>query len=159
MPIDTPAPATLGPLARKVLAFGDCIERTVKKAKEPGFSAAGWNELAGFIATDRFERIGNFMERMNWPQYVEMLTQWGTTTDFWSRFRRITEAGNLVFLELEEHNKPRDASGFLQEKYAAATAGETARSAGELVVNSLTLYEFDAGGKLCHLDIYLQIPR
>lgn len=152
MPVDAPNPATLGPLARKVLAFGECIERTVMKAKEPGFSAAGWDELARLVAVDAFERVGNFMERMTWPQYVQMLTQWSTTTDFWSRFRRITEVGNLVFLELEEHNTPRGASGFLHDHHPSA-------GGRELVVNSLTLYEFDADGKLCHLDIYLQIPN
>ena len=69
--------------------------------------------------------------------YVAMLTRWGTTTDFWSNFRRISEVGNVVFLELEEHNTPR--------------GGE------ESVVNSLSLYEFDEGGKMVHLDIYLQM--
>ena len=130
------ARAAAGPLAEKVFQYTDLIESTVKAAKQPGFTEAGWAGLEALIATDRFERIGNFRERMDWPQYRAMLTQWGTTTGFWSNFRRITEVGRLVFLELEEHNTPRD--------------GE------ESVVNSLSLYEFDADGRLCHLDIYLQ---
>lgn len=164
MATGSPDPATIGPLARKVLAYGECIERTVKQAKQPGFTAAGWGELTGFIAVDKFERVGNYMERMNWPQYVEMLTQWAAATDFWSRFRRITEVGNLVFLELEEHNKPRVDSEFWREKFrtiaeAARIDPGAVRGDAESVVNSLTLYEFDANGKLCHLDIYLQIPN
>lgn len=136
MAIGSPDPSTVGPLARKVLQYGETIERTVEAAKEPGFTLEGWAELEELIAVDAFERVGNFREVMTWPQYRDMLTQWATTTDFWSKFRRISEVGNLVFLELEEHNTPR--------------GGE------ESVVNSLSLYEFDRDGKLCHLDIYLQ---
>ncbi len=132
----SPDPATLGPLARKVLAYIDCIEKTVTAAKDPAFGEAGWAQLEAMIATDSFERVGNFKEVMTWPQYRAMLTQWGTTTAFWSNFRRISEVGNRVFLELEEHNTP---------------AGQE-----ETVVNSLSLYEFDTAGKLAHLDIYLQ---
>ena len=62
--------------------------------------------------------------------------QWAPATDFRSRFRRISEVGNLVFLELEEHNTPPGGA--------------------ESVVNSLTLCEFDDAARLVHLDIYLQ---
>lgn len=136
MSIGSPDPSTVGPLSAKVLAYGECIERTVKAAKDPAFSADGWAELEAMLDTEKFIRVGNFREVMTWAQYRDMLTQWGTTTDFWSNFRRISEVGNLVFLELEEHNTPKDGP--------------------ESVVNSLSLYEFDAGGKLVHLDIYLQ---
>ncbi len=130
------ARAAAGPLAAKVFRYSDLIESTVKAAKDPAFTAAGWADLEALIAVDSFERVGNFKERMDWPAYRAMLTQWGTTTAFWSNFRAITEAGNRVFLELEEHNTPAGAP--------------------ESVVNSLSLYEFDDAGKLCHLDIYLQ---
>ena len=128
--------AVTGPLSRKVLQYGDVIERTVKAAKEPGFTEAGWAELEQLIALDTFERVGNDRARMGWPVYRTLLTKWATTTDFWSEFHRISEVGNLVFLELTEHNTPRGGA--------------------ESVVNSLSLYEFDDAGKLCHLDIYLQ---
>lgn len=131
------AEASAGPLAAKVFRYNRLIEETVKAAKEPGFTRAGWAQLETVIDPVKFERVGNFKEVMNWDQYVAMLTQWGTTTDFWSNFRRITEQGNLVFLELEEHNTPQ--------------GGE------ESVVNSLSLYEFDQAGKIVHLDIYLQM--
>ena len=42
----------------------------------------------------------------------------------------------LGFLELTEHNTPRGGQ--------------------ESVVNSMSVYEYDAAGKLVHLDIYLQ---
>ena len=136
MSIGSPDPATVGPLSAKVLAYGDCIERTVRAAKEPGFALSGWAELEAMLDVERFIRVGNFREVMTWPQYRDMLMQWGATTDFWANFRRISEVGNLVFLELEEHNTPQ--------------GGE------ESVVNSLSLYEFDDAGRLVHLDIYLQ---
>ena len=52
--------------------------------------------------------------------------------------RRISELPGLVYLELEErHTRP----------------------GGVAVVNSLSVYEFNADGKIKHLDVYLQQPR
>lgn len=132
----SPDPATLGPLARKVMHYGDVMERTVVAAKAPGFGDSGWDELAALLDTERFERVGNDKAAMGWEVYRGLLTGWATTTDFWSEFRRISEVGNVVFLELTEHNTPRGGA--------------------ESVVNSMSVYEYDAAGKLVHLDIYLQ---
>ena len=131
-------PATVtGALSKKVLQYCDVIERTVRAAKQPGFTAeTGWAELEELLNLEKFERVGNDKARMGWPIYRDLLTKWATTTDFWSEFRRISEAGTCVFLELTEHNTPRGGA--------------------ESVVNSLSLYEFDDAGKLAHLDIYLQ---
>jgi hypothetical protein len=129
-------PAVTGPLSRKVMDYGDIIERTVQTAKRPGFTEAGWNELAALLDTTNFQRVGNDKVAMGWDVYRGLLTKWAMTTDFHSEFRRISEVGNLVFLELTEHNIPRGGT--------------------ESVVNSLSLYEFDDAGKLVHLDIYLQ---
>lgn len=131
------ARASAGPLARKVLRYTELIAETVRNAKSPDFTEAGWAELESLIAVDRFERVGNFREVMDWPAYRAMLTAWGTSTEFWSSFRRISEVGKVVFLELEEHNTPAGMA--------------------ETVVNSLSVYEFDDAGLLVHLDIYLQI--
>jgi hypothetical protein len=132
--------AVTGAHARKVLDYTDVIARTVRAAKEPGFTEAGWDELAALLDTARFERVGNDKVAMGWEVYRGLLMQWATTTDFWSEFRRISEVGNLVFLELTEHNTPTDSLG----------------GGPESVVNSCTLYEFDEAGRLVHLDIYLQ---
>jgi hypothetical protein len=134
--LGSPDPATLGPLARKVLHYGDVMERTVVAAKEPGFSDAGWDELASLMDTARFERVGNDKAMMGWEVYRGLLTGWATTTDFWSQFHRISEVGNVVFLELTEHNTPRGGQ--------------------ESVVNSMSVYEYDEAGKLVRLQIYLQ---
>ncbi len=128
--------AVTGTYARKVLEYGAIIERTVRAAKEPGFTETGWDELAGLLDIEKFERVGNDKVAMGWPVYRGLLTMWATSTDFWSEFRRISEVGKLVILELTEHN--------------------TQRGQPESVVNSCTLYQFDDAGKLVHLDIYLQ---
>ncbi len=140
MPIGAPDPATLGPLARKVLEYGDVMERTVVAAKQPGFTEAGWDELAALLDTAKFRRVGNDKADMGWDVYRGLLTGWATTTDFWAQFHRISEAGNAVFLELTEYNTPCDSSG----------------GGAECVVNSMSVYEYDDAGKLVHLDIYLQ---
>jgi hypothetical protein len=128
--------AVTGTYARKVMQYGEIIERTVRAAKEPGFTEAGWGELAGLLDVETFERVGNDKVAMGWEVYRQLLTMWATTTDFWSEFHRISEVGKLVILELTEHNTPRGGA--------------------ESVVNSCTLYEFDDAGRLVHLDIYLQ---
>ncbi|PEQ13146.1 hypothetical protein B2G71_06745 [Novosphingobium sp. PC22D] len=128
--------AATGVYARKVLAYVDAIKETVERAKAPGFDASGWDEVAAMLDTEKFRRVGNDKAEMGWPVYRDLLMQWGTTTEFWSEFRRISEVGSRVFLELTEHNRP--------------VGGE------DVVVHSCTVYEFDEAGKLVHLDIYLQ---
>ena len=136
MPIGAPDPASLGPLARKVLHYSDVMERTVESAKDPGFTAASWDELAALMDTAKFQRVGNDKAQMGWDVYRDLLMKWAGTTDFWSQFRRISEVGQVVFLELTEHNTPIGGA--------------------ESVVNSMSVYAYDAAGKLIHLDIYLQ---
>lgn len=128
--------AVTGAAARQVLAYTDCIKRTVDGAKRPGFDESGWDDLAALLDTGKFVRVGNDKVAMGWEVYRGLLMQWATTTDFWAEFHRISQVGNRVFLELTEHNTPR--------------GGE------ESVVNSLTSYELDADGKLVKLGIYLQ---
>jgi len=126
-------------LAQQVLDFEATVKRLVKAAKDPGFTAADWAPLAEFVATGEFERIGTWMEVMNWQQYTEFMTQWASSSmGFDTVLRRISELPGLVYLELEErHTRP----------------------GGVAVVNSLSVYEFNAGGKIKHLDVYLQQPR
>ena len=123
-------------LSRKVLEFALVMKRWVDDAKRPGFSDSSWAPLAALVATEEFERVGNFLEVMRWPDYVTFLTRWATSSEWEFWFKRITENDRAVFLELEEHSR----------------TGEH-RS----VVNSLSVYEFNSAGKLRHLDIYLQM--
>jgi hypothetical protein len=122
--------------SRDVLDYSLVMKRLVGEAKQPGFSVESWAPLAEFVAIDEFERVGNFMEVMNWNEYVGFLTSWATTAQWECSFKRITETSDIVFLELEERS----------------TFGEFSN-----VVNSLSVYEFDVAGRIRHLDIYLQM--
>jgi hypothetical protein len=126
-------------LAQRVLDFEATVKRLVKAAKDPGFTAADWASLAEFVATGEFERVGTWMEVMNWQQYTGFLTQWAKSSmGFDTVLRRVSELPGLVYLELEErHTRP----------------------GGVASVHSLSVYEFNADGKIKHLDVYLQQPR
>jgi hypothetical protein len=122
-------------LCRTVLEYSRIMKRLVDRAKQPGFTVADWAPLAELVAVDEFERVGPFRELMHWRQYVGFLTQWACSAGWESTFRRVHQWANVVFLELEERSH-------LDGKVD--------------VVNSLSVYEFNAAGKIRHLDIYLQ---
>ena len=124
-------------LARKVLDYSLLMKRLVDEAKRPGFSVESWAPLAEMVAVDEFERVGNFLEVMNWPDYTAFLTRWAAGSEWECSFKRITESDGVVFLELEERSR----------------VGEHVS-----VVNSMSVYEFNDAGKLRHLDILLQMP-
>ena len=122
--------------SRTVLEYSLVIKRLVGEAKEPGFSVDSWNPLAELVAVDEFERVGPFKDVMNWPDYVDFLTNWASSSEWECSFKRITETADLVFLELEERSAVGDFTS---------------------VVNSLSVYKFDDAGKISHIDLYLQM--
>lgn len=124
-------------LSRQVLEYSRLMKQLVDQAKQPGFSEASWAPVAAMVDTERFQRVGNFKEVMTWGEYIAFLTPWAMSSGWECSFRRVTEAPGLVFLELEERSE---------------IGGHTS------VVNSVSVYQFDAAGKLFHLDIYLQMP-
>ena len=124
-----------GPLTTKVLEYDQTVRRLVSTSK----ASSDWAPLAEFVAVDEFERVGTFLEVQNWQQYTEMLTRWASATDsFESTVRRISELRDRVFFEIEERHF---------------------RGGHVNVVNSMTVFEFDEDGKICHLDVYLQQAR
>jgi hypothetical protein len=123
-------------LSRTVLDYSQIMTGLVLRAKQPGWSEECWAPLAELVDTANFERIGNFKEVMNWPDYVAFLTGWAAGCEWEGSFKRITEAPNLVILELEERVRMGDFSS---------------------AVNSVSVYEFNDAGKIVHLDIYLQM--
>ncbi|MEB3980453.1 hypothetical protein OQ968_04155 [Mycobacterium sp. 663a-19] len=122
--------------ARTVLEYSLVVKHLVGEAKKPGFSVGGWGPLAELVAVDKFERVGAFKEVMDWPQYVEFLTSWATSSEWGCSFKRVTEAAGLVFLELEERSTVGDFTS---------------------IVNSLSVYEFTDEGRIRHIDLYLQM--
>jgi hypothetical protein len=122
-------------LSAKVLEYERIVKKLSARAKQPGYSRDDWAELTAMIAVDAFERVGIYRERMSWAEYLDFMVPWAQSKDFDTRLRRITEAGNLVFFEIEEHH---------------------IRDGQATVVNSMNVYEFDGDGQICHLDVYLQ---
>ena len=124
-----------GPLTRRVLDYTHVMERLVPEIRTP----EDWAPLAEFVAVGEFERIGTFSEVQDWPQYTEMLTRWASKTDgFEAVVRRVTESDGLVYFEIEERHR---------------------RDARVHVVNTMTVFAFDANGRIRHLAVYLQQPR
>jgi hypothetical protein len=122
--------------SRTVLEYAATTGRLVGEAKQPGFTEAGWAPLAELVDTENFLRVGAFKEEMDWAGYVGFLTGWATTSEWECTFKRITEHGDLVFLELEERSTVGDFNS---------------------VVNSLSSYEFSDDGRIRRLDLYLQM--
>jgi hypothetical protein len=123
-------------LRRTVLEYGQTVERLVKAAKEPGFGVDGWAALGELVAVEDFVRVGNFKEVMNWQEYTSFLTNWAGSAEWDCSFKRITQAGEVVFLELEERSK---------------------MGTFESVVNSMSVYEFTADNLIRRIDVYLQM--
>lgn len=122
--------------SRTVLEYAATTGRLVGEAKTPGFTDAGWAPLADLVDTENFHRVGAFKEEMDWAGYVAFLTGWATTSEWECTFKRITEHGELVFLELEERSVVGDFRS---------------------VVNSLSVYAFSDDGRIRRLDLYLQM--
>lgn len=122
--------------SRMVLDYSQTMKTLVKAAKQPGFSVQSWAPLAELIATDEFIRIGPFKDAMNWTEYAEFLTDWAKSSDWDCSFKRITEAADVTFLELEESSQIGDFSS---------------------VVNSTSVYEFNADNKIRYIAVYLQM--
>jgi limonene-1,2-epoxide hydrolase len=125
----------LGPLSRIVLEFCNLHDLIVPRAKAEGFTATGWAPMAELVATDEFKRVGAYLEVMNWSEYTAFLTQWASDTTFDSTLRRISEAGQAVFYEIEERHFRGEES---------------------IVKNVMAVFEFNERNKIRRLDIYEQ---
>ncbi len=128
--------ATTTGRSRSVLEYAQITKRLVDSAKEAGFTVESWAPLAELIAVDEFVRIGPFKVVMNWDDYAIFLTNWAKSSDWVCSFQRITETTDLVFLELEERSHVGDFSS---------------------VVNTVSVYEFNADDKVRRIAVYLQM--
>jgi hypothetical protein len=126
-----------GPNSRRVLEYSYVMKGILDDAKKPGFTDDQWAPLADLVDIAKFERVGNFLETVHWDdQYVPLLSQWAKATDWNFTIRRLTEGPNYAVQEMHEYAQYPDR----YEEY-----------------NSVTVFEFDAAGKLVHLDVYLQM--
>ena len=124
-----------GPFTRTVLEYVRTMKGLVPAVKDP----ADWAPLADFVAVDEFERVGTFLEVQNWRQYTEMLTQWGSA---------------------RPRSRPRCVgSPSCPASSTSRSKSGTSEAMTSHVVNSMTVFEFNEDGKICHLDVYLQQAR
>ncbi len=133
--MDRKAPEGAGPLTQRVLEYDRALQRLVAEVRDP----ADWAPLAEYVAVQDFERVGTFLEVQNWNEYTEMLTRWVSATEsFETTVRRISETGALVYYEIEERHFRGDNVN---------------------VINSMTVFEFDANDRIRLLNVYLQQAR
>lgn len=133
---DTTVPSSnAGRLSHRVFEYTEVMQRLVPTVTVK----ADWAPLAEFVSVDEFTRVGTFMEHHDWDQYLDMLTQWVSSVDgFETTTRRVTEIGDIVYYEIEERHH---------------------RQGHVHVVNSMTVFSFDANDRIRRLDVYLQQPR
>lgn len=120
-----------------VLDYSKIIKDLTDRASIDADPQGYWAPLARLVDTAAFVRVGNFKEVMNWAEYTAFLTAWAPHAQWECSFKRISEVGDVVFLELEERTTISGVSN---------------------AVNSLSVYEFTADDKIAHIDIYLQMP-
>lgn len=125
-----------GPNSRRAIEYSYVMKGILDDAKQPGFTDQQWGPLGDLVNIATFERTGNFMEVVNWEQYVPLLSTWARATGWTFHVRRVTEGENYAILELHEYAEYPDRD----EDY-----------------NSVSVYEFDEVGKLAKLGIYLQM--
>ena len=124
-----------GPLARKVLEYQDVMKQLVPTIK----AREDWAPLESLVAVDEFERVGTRREVQDWREYTELLTHWaGAIERFETTVQRVSELPGLVYFAAEERH----------------FGGQ-----GVTVVNSLSVFEFDADEKIRRLSVYLQQAR
>jgi hypothetical protein len=125
-------------LSRKVLQYSESFLRIVDNIRQGLRVDNEWTRMEELVDVENFRRLGVFLtnraEVSNWQQYKQLITQYGGMTAWEGTLRRITEVPGLVYLELEERNTRNGATD---------------------VSNTVTIYEFNAAGRLCKLDVYV----
>lgn len=136
---EMPDPNTYSGLSRTVLKYAEAFRQLAERLKQPDYSERDWDAIEALVDTENFQREGVFLtdksEKFGWPTYREYVTKYAGNTSWEGTLRRITEAPNLVVLELEERN----------------TRGGVAD-----VSHTVTIYAFNDAGKLRHLDVYVR---
>lgn len=123
-------------LSRIVLEYVETSKKLSDECKKPGFDSASWDRLfTRFFDKENFRRVGHLKEEMDYPTYIGFQTKWATHCEWDCSFKRISEHGNVVFLELEER---ANINGFLN------------------AVNTVSVYEFTDKNTVRYLDVYLQ---
>lgn len=129
---DWTARADVSPRAERAIAYGDKLAAIVNRTTDET-----WDALLPLIDADRFRRRGNERDHeMDWPTYRAMLDQWaGHSGEYEKTLHRASEAGNVVYLDLDERATAKDGS------------------VGSL--RSLSIYEFDEADRIVGVDVIM----
>jgi hypothetical protein len=123
-------------LTDTVRAFASTQERLVPRVSQPDFSRDEWSPLTEFVDVEAFQRVGTEMEVQNWDQFLDMLTNWASRVDgFDAVVRGTSELPGIVYFEVEEHHR---------------------HGGGVMVVNSLSVFEFDRMNRISQIRVYIQ---
>jgi len=123
----------IGPLTQCVYDFTNAQRQVM----EAGVSdSSDWDPVASLIDTEKFRRVGAYLEELDWNEYKKFLTGWlsGGTRFEYTEFV-VSEVGNTVFQEIEERHWRGEE--FIRK-------------------NVIAVYRFNDHKKLVHLDIYEQ---
>jgi hypothetical protein len=125
-------------LSRTVLQYSEAFARIVEQVKTAAPSDALWAPIEQLVDVAGFERTGVFLtaqaEVLGWDKYKSYIAQYAGGTSWEGTLRHITETAGRVILELEERNTRDGATD---------------------VSNTVTIYEFNAEGRLRHLEVYV----
>lgn len=115
---------------KRALAYGDTMAAIVNGKSDEGFDA-----LLPMIDPARFVRTGNERDQtMDWPTYRAMLEQWqGGSGAYQKTLHRASEAGNVVYLDLDERSEAKDGSAN--------------------TLRSISIYEFDEADRIVAVDV------
>jgi hypothetical protein len=116
--------------AKRAVAYGDTMKAIVN-----GTTDQDWDALLPMIDAERFVRRGNERdEPMDWTAYRAMLEQWNVQdTNYDKHFHRATEAGDVVYLDLDE--------------FSTLTNGT------KTSLRSISIYGFDAQDRIVSVDV------
>lgn len=115
--------------AKKAIAWGDKMTEIVNRKTDED-----WDALLPMIDAKRFVRRGNERDELDWPAYRVLLEQWGAHSGLYEkRLHRASEAGNVVYLDLDERAVAKDGT--------------------ETTLRSISIYEFDEADRIVAVDI------
>ena len=139
---EMPPSDTFTGLSQKVVRYSEGFVRIVDTLKSRPLTEADWEPMTSLVDPAVFERVGVFLgakaEIIGWETYKSYVSLYAGSTFWEGTLRHITEQPGRVILELEERNT---------------------RDGVTDVSNTVTIYEFNDAGKLCHLDVYVMPLR
>lgn len=120
-----------GARALKAIAYGDTMAAIANRTGD-----ASLDTLLPMIDVARFRRRGNERTEMDWPTYRAMLERWvGHSAGYEKTLHRASEAGNVVYLDLDERATHEDG-----------TVG---------ALRSISIYEFDDDDRIIAVDVIM----